>query len=190
MNFERIFLIGKGKVAKACQKIAHDFFNQEIEKIEYQNSVELDAFFNKIKNSLIISANNFYIFKKACVANNIIINYHNSLLPKHRGLNAHVWAIWENDEKSGITWHKVDENIDTGAIILQKELLLNESFTALKLLRYQHELAISSFKECLEKLALSQFSFQVSRGGDITQNCYRMEVSWSFLGNKNKLSVF
>lgn len=165
MKFKKVFLIGEGKVAKVCQKIGEDFLGQEVQKIENKNRTELDTFFNNIKNSLIISANNSYLFKKPCVANNTIINYHNSLLPKHKGLNAHIWAIWENDEKTGITWHKVDENIDTGAIILQKEIMLDESFTALKLLRYQHDLAINSFKECLEKLILSQFTFQENGGG-------------------------
>ena len=189
MSFENIFIIGEGRVAKACCKIAKEFFNQEVQRVENKDFKELDIFFASLKNSLIISANNFYIFKKPCVTNNTIINYHNALLPKHRGLNAHIWAIFEGDEKTGITWHKVEEELDTGAIILQKEFSLDESFTALKLLRYQHDLAIASFKECLEKLVLNQFNIQVNGGkyhSKALPNGGFLELCWE----KEKISRF
>ncbi|WP_390621668.1 formyltransferase family protein [Campylobacter peloridis] len=161
-KFKQIILIGNGKVAKKCKEIAMNFFNKEVLFIENSTKNFLDDFFNKIKNSLIISANNFYIFKEECVKNNFIINYHNSLLPYHKGFNANIWSIWENDKTSGITWHKVDENIDTGNIILQKEIILSKEITAIKLLQLQSNLAINSFKECLENL---NNNFSQKRGG-------------------------
>lgn len=156
MSFEKIYIIGKGRVAKVCAKIATQFFSQQVFEITEQDTKELDRFFSQIKNALIISANNFYIFKKECVKNNQIINYHNSLLPKHRGLNAHIWSIFENDKKSGITWHKVEESIDTGDILIQKEILLDENISGINLLRKQHELAIESFEEGLSNLISNQ----------------------------------
>lgn len=56
-----------------------------------------------------------------------IINIHPSLLPKYGGrgmygINVHK-AVFENNEKeSGCTVHYVDENIDTGNIILQEKI--------------------------------------------------------------------
>ena len=49
------------------------------------------------------------------------INVHNSYLPNHKGKNPYFWAIL-NQEKYGVTLHKVDEGIDTGEIIDQKEI--------------------------------------------------------------------
>ncbi|MCR6571847.1 formyltransferase family protein [Campylobacter insulaenigrae] len=152
MIFEHIYIIGEGKVAINCKKIAEKFFNREIIFIQNSKQNELDAFFNQIKNSFIISANNFYIFKKECIKNNFIVNYHNSLLPDHKGCNAHIWSIWYDDEKSGITWHKVDENIDSGDIIIQKEIIIKKQTTALQLLQKQQNLAIQSFEECLQQI--------------------------------------
>ena len=46
-------------------------------------------------------------------------NIHPSLLPKHRGCSSVPWAIISNDKQTGVTFHNIDEGIDTGNIILQ-----------------------------------------------------------------------
>ena len=63
-----------------------------------------------------------------------IINSHPSLLPKHGGAGmygrfVHEAVIENKEEKSGVTIHEVNEVYDSGKIILQKELLLNENET-------------------------------------------------------------
>lgn len=50
------------------------------------------------------------------------INFHGSLLPKYRGRTPHVWAIINNETKTGITAHFMNVGCDTGDIVLQKEL--------------------------------------------------------------------
>jgi methionyl-tRNA formyltransferase len=50
------------------------------------------------------------------------ICYHPSLLPKHRGASAINWAVIDGDSKTGLTIFWVDEGIDTGDILLQKEI--------------------------------------------------------------------
>jgi len=49
------------------------------------------------------------------------IQYHPSLLPKHRGGSAINWAIINGEDKTGITIFWPDKGIDTGPILLQKE---------------------------------------------------------------------
>jgi methionyl-tRNA formyltransferase len=49
------------------------------------------------------------------------IQYHPSLLPRHRGGSAINWAIIKGETKTGITIFYPDEHIDTGPILLQKE---------------------------------------------------------------------
>jgi phosphoribosylglycinamide formyltransferase-1 len=51
-----------------------------------------------------------------------IINIHPSLLPKHRGANAAAQALAAGDVKTGCTAHYVDEGVDTGEIIAQREV--------------------------------------------------------------------
>ena len=50
------------------------------------------------------------------------IQYHPSLLPKHRGGSAINWAIINGETKTGITIFWPDGGVDTGPILLQKEV--------------------------------------------------------------------
>ena len=50
------------------------------------------------------------------------ICYHPSLLPKHRGASGINWAIIQGDTRTGLTILWVDKGIDTGPILLQKEV--------------------------------------------------------------------
>ena len=50
------------------------------------------------------------------------ICYHPSLLPKHRGASGINWAIIQGDARTGLTVLWVDKGIDTGPILLQKEV--------------------------------------------------------------------
>ena len=50
------------------------------------------------------------------------ICYHPSILPKYRGMSAINWAVINGEAKTGLTIFWVDEGIDTGDILLQKEV--------------------------------------------------------------------
>jgi methionyl-tRNA formyltransferase len=50
------------------------------------------------------------------------IQYHPSLLPRHRGRSAINWALRMGDSVTGITIFWVDAGIDTGPILLQKQV--------------------------------------------------------------------
>lgn len=50
------------------------------------------------------------------------INVHPSLLPKYRGANPYYRVILNQEKKTGITFHLVNEKWDSGEILLQKEV--------------------------------------------------------------------
>ena len=50
------------------------------------------------------------------------ICYHPSLLPRHRGASGINWAIIQGDKRTGLTILWSDKGIDTGPILLQKEV--------------------------------------------------------------------
>ena len=50
------------------------------------------------------------------------ICYHPSLLPRHRGSSGINWAVIQGDTRTGLTILWADKGIDTGAILLQKEV--------------------------------------------------------------------
>ena len=47
------------------------------------------------------------------------VNYHNSLLPKYRGLCATRWSIYHGEPQSGFTFHLMNSMIDDGHILIQ-----------------------------------------------------------------------
>ena len=50
------------------------------------------------------------------------INYHPSILPRHRGASAINWAVIMGDNRTGLSIFWPDGGIDTGLILLQKEI--------------------------------------------------------------------
>lgn len=57
------------------------------------------------------------------------INAHPSLLPKYRGPNPYYWVIKNQEQTSGVSFHLVDGDYDTGAILAQEEIKIYPSDT-------------------------------------------------------------
>lgn len=121
---------------------------------ESVNSGVLPRLFSGDSSILVFSINNMLLFPKNIVEkeNVRIVNYHNSLLPLHRGVHAEAWAIYEGDHETGITWHYVDSGIDTGDIVDQRRLPITESDTSLSLLKKQMRLAMLGLADKLDTI--------------------------------------
>jgi len=63
-------------------------------------------------------------------AGNGAICYHPSILPRHRGASAVNWALIMGDKRTGLTIFWPDDGIDTGPILLQKEVDIGPQDTA------------------------------------------------------------
>jgi len=97
-------------------------------------SVNSPAFLREIRalkaDVLLIGSWGEILKKNAIISPKIAcINCHPSLLPKHRGPNPYASAIIYGETKTGITFHLVDEGIDTGAVLLQKEIPITHEDT-------------------------------------------------------------
>ena len=83
-----------------------------------------------------------------------IINIHPSLLPKYKGLNTHKRVLNNKEKFSGCTVHFVTSKLDSGKIISQKKIIIDNDETEkslkMKILRHEHRLypqsIISIFK--------------------------------------------
>ena len=58
------------------------------------------------------------------------INLHGSLLPKYRGAAPIQWAIARGEDVTGVTTMRIDAGLDTGDILLRKEIQINPTDTA------------------------------------------------------------
>lgn len=57
------------------------------------------------------------------------INLHASLLPRYRGAAPIQWAVIDGEEKSGVTIMQMDAGLDTGDMLLKRELALDAEET-------------------------------------------------------------
>lgn len=57
-------------------------------------------------------------------------NLHSSLLPKYRGAAPINWAIINGETESGVTTFKLKHEIDTGSVLFQEKVKIDEDTTA------------------------------------------------------------
>jgi len=58
------------------------------------------------------------------------VNVHASLLPKYRGAAPIAWVILKGEKVTGVTTMVMDEGMDTGDILLQREIPIREEETS------------------------------------------------------------
>lgn len=55
------------------------------------------------------------------------VNIHSSLLPKYRGVHPASWALIDGKSRTGVTIHQIDAGIDTGDVLLQERVKIEDS---------------------------------------------------------------
>jgi methionyl-tRNA formyltransferase len=78
------------------------------------------------------------------------INVHFSLLPLYRGAAPANWAIVNGEVKTGVTTMFIEEKLDSGPILMQRETLIGDTETAPELM---HRLSLSGAELLSETLA-------------------------------------
>lgn len=80
------------------------------------------------------------------------INVHPSLLPKYRGSAPIQWAILNGDEKTGVTTMYLDEEMDSGDIILKEEVEIDKDETSGELWDRLSEIGADLLVQTLEQI--------------------------------------
>lgn len=111
------------------------------------------------------------------------INVHASLLPKYRGAAPIQWAVIDGEEVSGVTTMQMDEGLDTGDMLLKKEIVLDKEETGGSL---HDKLARAGADLCVETLKkLEEGSITPVKQGDSPTAYARMldkelgRIDWS-----------
>tara|TARA_Y100001970_G_scaffold291415_1_gene428482 strand:- start:128 stop:682 length:555 start_codon:yes stop_codon:yes gene_type:complete len=81
------------------------------------------------------------------------INIHPSLLPKHKGKYAVKNALQSGDNVSGCTIHWVDQGVDTGQIIAQREVPVRPNDTETTLRNRIHNEELILYPKIIEQVA-------------------------------------
>lgn len=103
-----------------------------------------------------------YIIKKNIleIVDYRAMNAHPSLLPKYRGTKSSVWAILNDELKTGITYHYINEQIDDGNIILQKQMEISDNDTAYSLYNKLIALFVANFCNAFDKLLSKDLGYE------------------------------
>ena len=82
----------------------------------------------------------------------IVIGSHPTLLPKGRGRAPIPWTILNDIKTTGVSFFIIDEGVDTGKVILQKQIALGSRSNATYLYRRVSEELSEGFSEIIESL--------------------------------------
>ena len=93
---------------------------------------------------------------------NRVINIHPALLPAFPGLDAIGQALEAGVEMTGVTVHFVDEGVDTGPVILQRELPVPPGGEREELERAIHALEHELYPEAIRMIARGRVRIDAS----------------------------
>ena len=95
------------------------------------------------------------------------INVHPSLLPKYRGSAPIQWAVLNGDEKTGVTIMYLNEQMDAGDIIVQKEVEIGENETTGELWERLGSLGADLLLESVNKVSKGTVK-RIPQEGEVT----------------------
>lgn len=87
------------------------------------------------------------------------VNIHSSLLPKYRGAAPTNWAIMNGDTTSGVTVIRMNEKMDEGDIILNKEMIIDKEDTNITLGEKLADIGVNALMETMELLESGKAKF-------------------------------
>lgn len=99
-----------------------------------------------------------------------IINIHPSLLPEFPGLNTHARALAAGAKKSGCTVHFMENEMDTGEIILQAEVPVLPGDTAETLAARILEAEHKTYPEAVRLIAEGKIRYKGTRDYGLETN--------------------
>ena len=119
----------------------------------------MDEFINLESFDIAISVQYHKILKKHHIekAEEIIINLHIAPLPEYRGCNQFSYAIINRDKEFGTTIHRLEEGIDSGAIMFEKRFPIPEDCWVRDLYQIACDNSLSLFQESLPQIISGDF---------------------------------
>lgn len=108
------------------------------------------------------------------------VNHHPGLLPRHRGPIPMAWAMREGDAEFGLTWHRMDAEYDTGPILAQASVPIEDDDATIEVI---------GPKLIQAALALLPRVFERLEAGDPGDRQSTEGVSWAGLFDEDYAAV-
>lgn len=111
-------------------------------------------------------------------------NLHASLLPQYRGAAPINWAIINREETTGVTTFFIDEKIDTGAIIMKKEIKIAEGETAGSLHDKLMELGADLVMDTVTSIAEGEVETEIQKSSEALKEAPKLnnentKIDWT-----------
>ena len=107
------------------------------------------------------------------------LNGHPSLLPLHRGPTPVAWAIRSGDDEIGITFHRMDAELDTGPILAQRVIPARRARAARRLLPEDRRPIVGeTLAEALARLASGDVGAVQEEGGGSYETFFAADDVW------------
>lgn len=107
-----------------------------------------------------------------------IVNLHVSYLPWNRGAHPNVWA-WVDGTPHGVTIHYIDAGVDTGDIIAQREVEMDDDETLLSSYERLHSAMLDLFAE----------TWPLLRGGNAPRNAQQPGGSHHYVRDLDEITL-
>ena len=170
--------IGAFAISKGLNFIELDSFdNNSFKKLE---SLKVDIF--------IVVAFRILPEKFLAIPNICSINLHGSILPQYRGAAPIQWALMNGDKVTGVSVFKIEKRVDSGKIISQKQIVIEDSDNFYSLSEKLSNLGAEILIDALNKFQENRIEYKEQDLSLITKapkiNKKMLQINWAWPAEK------
>ena len=160
------------------------------------NFIELDSFDNNCFKKLeslkvdifIVVAFRILPEKFLSIPNICSINLHGSILPQYRGAAPIQWALMNGDKVTGVSVFKIEKRVDSGKIISQKQMVIEDSDNFYSLSEKLSNLGAEILIDVLNKFQENRIEYKEQDLSLITKapkiNKKMLQINWAWSAEK------
>jgi len=160
------------------------------------NFIELDSFDNNCFKKLeslkvdifIVVAFRILPEKFLSIPNICSINLHGSILPRYRGAAPIQWALMNGDKVTGVSVFKIEKHVDSGKIISQKQMVIEDSDNFYSLSEKLSNLGAEIIIDVLNKFQENRIEYKEQDLSLITKapkiNKKMLQINWAWSAEK------
>lgn len=173
-------------------KFLKEYYNLSVkpieeEKLNFVSSVNNSECFSILKDLspdvIIVNGTRIISSKVLESTSALFINTHVGITPQYRGVHGAYWALVKDDyENCGVTIHKVDKGIDTGALIKQATIEISKQDNFVTYPLHQYGVAIDLMKQTLKDLCINKL--KTFKKENVVSNLYYHPTFFGYLYNR------